>query len=178
MSDQDRTDSSFARLVAESRDSLTRYVQRLLRRKESAEDIVQEAYLRTYTHSDPGRGPLQPYLFTIARNLAFKAHRHERIVDEHIARLDPSSSSDSLEDAESSAEASVLAAERLRLLKDAIGALPPQCRTAFTLRMFHDRSYKEIAAQLDISPKTVEKHIATGTAQVCATLARRYKDVK
>ena len=41
----------------------------------------------------------------------------------------------------------------------AIDALPPKCRTVFTLSRFEDIKNKEIAAQLDISIKTVENQI-------------------
>lgn len=50
--------------------------------------------------------------------------------------------------------------ERNRLVQEAIDRLPPQCRAAFTLRIFHECSYKEVADRLGISVKTVEQHIS------------------
>ncbi len=50
--------------------------------------------------------------------------------------------------------------ERNRLVQEAIDRLPPQCCAAFTLRIFHECSYKEVADRLGISVKTVEKHIS------------------
>ena len=37
--------------------------------------------------------------------------------------------------------------------------LPPRCREVFILHRFKGLSHKEIAGQLDISPKTVENHM-------------------
>jgi RNA polymerase sigma-70 factor (ECF subfamily) len=167
----DPRDPGFARLFVESRDALGRYVRRLVKTRGAAEDIVQEAFLRTYTHGEPSE-PLRPYLFSIARNLASKEHRHARVVD---ASSNQDLSITELHGTCESAEDAALADERMRLLNEAVQSLPPQCRAAFTLRMFQDRSYKEIAAQLRISAKTVEKHIALGTTRVHAALAKRYQ---
>lgn len=63
-----------------------------------------------------------------------------------------------------SAEASApeqLAADHLQSRIDqAINALPERCRMVFILSRFEDMSYREIADQLDIAPKTVENQMA------------------
>jgi len=73
-----------------------------------------------------------------------------------------------------SLEAELLRDERNRLIQEAIDRLPPQCRAAFTLRVFHECSYKEIAERLGISAKTVEKHIAHGLHETHRYVNRRY----
>lgn len=45
------------------------------------------------------------------------------------------------------------------IVDKAIDSLPPKCRTVFSLSRFEELSYKEIAAKLDISVKTVENQI-------------------
>lgn len=164
----------FASFFVDSRQALTRYVRRLVRSPSAAEEIVQEAFLRTYQVGEVS-APLRPYLFSIARNLASNARRHDRVVAKLcIGDMDTAELSSSGESPEDEA----LADERIRLLNEVIGNLPPQRRAAFTLRMFHERSYKEIAAHLRISARTVEKHIAAAVREIHAELARRYKDVK
>ena len=73
-----------------------------------------------------------------------------------------------------SLESELLRDERNRLIQEAIDRLPPQCRAAFTLRVFHECSYKEVAERLGISAKTVEKHIARGLHETHCYLNRRY----
>jgi RNA polymerase sigma factor (sigma-70 family) len=167
-------DQGLTRLFSDSRAALSRYVRRLVGSRSKAEEIVQETYLRAYQHRDDA-DVQPPYLFSIARNLAFKARRHDRVVEAFSAQ---DAHGAQLHGVTESPEETVLADERMRLLNEAIQSLPPQCRAAFTLRMFQDRSYKEIAMQLGISAKTVEKHIALGTTATHAALARRYKEVK
>jgi RNA polymerase sigma-70 factor (family 1) len=66
------------------------------------------------------------------------------------------------------------------LLEQAIARLPPKCKEIFLLSRFGKLSYKEIAANLDISPKTVENQLGKALKMlraflkesgVCLTLA-------
>ena len=44
-------------------------------------------------------------------------------------------------------------------IEKAINQLPPQCRKIFIMNRFNDKSIAQIAEELEISPRTVEKHI-------------------
>jgi RNA polymerase sigma factor (sigma-70 family) len=77
-----------------------------------------------------------------------------------------------------SPETELLRDERNRLIQEAIDQLPPQCRAAFALRIFHGCSYKEVADCLGISAKTVEKHIARGLRETHAYLKGQYSPAR
>ena len=51
------------------------------------------------------------------------------------------------------------AAELQSVIDQAVDQLPERCRLVFVLSRFEQMSHKEIANQLDISPKTVENQI-------------------
>jgi len=53
----------------------------------------------------------------------------------------------------------VLREERLQKLREAIDALPDQMRKCTKLRIYQDRSYKEIAEFMDLSIETVKVHL-------------------
>lgn len=162
----------FSTFFAETRQGLLRYVRRMTRSNESAEDIVQEAYTRTLEQGDAVRVP-KAFLFITARNLAWNARRQQR-----AAGTDALGDLDSLgvpHGEGATTEDGLMADEAALLLKDAIEHLPPQCRAAFTLKVFNACSYKEIAEQLGISTKTVEKHISRGLRDTHAFLRRRYQ---
>ncbi len=54
-----------------------------------------------------------------------------------------------------------LEAEELqKKINEAVDSLPERCRAVFSLSRFEEMSYKEIAAKLDISVKTVENQIS------------------
>jgi RNA polymerase sigma-70 factor (family 1) len=168
-SSDSRTDS-FVKLFAESRQALQRYIRRFVRSGETAKEIAQEAFLRTYRERESVI-TLRAFLFSTARNLAANEIRHRRTVER-----DALASADELRvTAEhESPESGFLRDERNRLVQQAIDRLPPQCRAAFSLRVFHEYSYKEVADHLGISVKTVEKHISHGMRETNRYIRLRY----
>jgi RNA polymerase sigma-70 factor (ECF subfamily) len=162
----------FSSFVTETRSGLLRYVRRLTRSNDSAEDIVQEAYARTLEQGDEVRTP-KAFLFVTARNLVWNARRHQRVAEtDSVADVDDLGA---LHSDGASTEDRLVADEAAARLKAAIEHLPPQCRAAFALKVFNACSYKEIADQLGISTKTVEKHISRGLRDTHAFLRRRYE---
>jgi RNA polymerase sigma-70 factor (ECF subfamily) len=160
-----RTDS-FTKLFAESRQALHRYIRRFVRSGETAKEIAQEAFLRTYRERESVI-TLRAFLFSTARNLAANENRHRRTVERDFDELRSPAVHESL-------ESELLRDERNRLVQQAMDRLPPQCRAAFTLRVFHEYSYKEVADHLGISVKTVEKHISRGMRETNRYLRVRY----
>src|SRR6202049_1486823 len=162
----------FTKLFAESRQALHRYIQRFVGSSETGKESVQEAFLRTYRQRESVT-TLRAFLFSTARNLAANEYRHRRIV-ERGALGDFGDSRVKTE--QESPETELLRDERNQLIQEAIDRLPPQCRAAFALRVFHECSYKEVADRLGISAKTVEKHIARGLRETHSYVNRRYGD--
>lgn len=167
----DSPTETFIKLFAESRQGLLQYIRRFVRSSETAKEIVQEAFLRTYRDRESIVTP-RAFLFSTARNLAANEIRHRRAVERDTL----ASSDEELPiDAEyESPESGLLRDERHRLIQQAIDRLPPQCRAAFTLRVFHECSYKEVADRLGISVKTVEKHISRGIRETNQYLKAQY----
>lgn len=160
----------FSRLFAETREALRRYVRRFVRSDESAEEIVQEAFLRTYEKGDAVQTP-RAFLFSTARNLATDLRRRDRTVAEDS--IGDFSESDVVQ-VRTSLDEVLIADEFSRILKQAIDLLPPQRQAALTLRVFHGYSYKEIAGILGISWRTVEKQVVKGTSCVQKYVLERY----
>jgi RNA polymerase sigma factor (sigma-70 family) len=52
--------------------------------------------------------------------------------------------------------------QRLKILAGAIDALPPRCRDVFIMHKIHELPQREVADQLGIALKTVEKHLRLG----------------
>jgi RNA polymerase sigma-70 factor, ECF subfamily len=160
----------FTKLFAESRQALHRYILRFVGSSETAQEIVQEAFLRTYRQRESVT-TLRAFLFSTARNLAANEYRHRRTMERDAV----GNFGDSWVKSErESLETELLRDERNQLMQEAIDRLPPQCRAAFALRVFHECSYKEVADRLGISAKTVEKHIARGLRETHSYLKRRY----
>jgi RNA polymerase sigma factor (sigma-70 family) len=131
------------------------------------DDLIQEAYTRLWTaeyrHVTNGRS----YLFAVIRNLLIEQARHARIVPmERLGEIDalliPSE--------EPGPDRRVSARQELDRLERIVADLPEQCRRAFELQKFQSLSQREIAQEMNITEKTVEKHLAVALVRVLAAL--------
>lgn len=157
------------RLYSSSHLALRRYVRRLVVSRDTADEVVQEAFLRTYENAGRVETP-RAFLFTTARNLAASARRTDRArKTDALGDFEPLG----VESDEASPETQTLAEEELRLLQQAVAHLSPQCRAVFSLRVFHQCPYKEIARRMGIAPKTVENHMARAVRETHEYLRRR-----
>jgi RNA polymerase sigma factor (sigma-70 family) len=147
--------AALLKLFADSQQALRNYVRKLVKSRETTDDIVQEAFLRTYQQTVPVETP-RAFLFATARNLAFDVARHKRVrkTDSYgdFAALNVVASEESVEGA-------LLADEQSRLLREAMEQLTPRCRAVFALRIFHSCSYQEIAQYMfDFDPSVLKSN--------------------
>jgi RNA polymerase sigma-70 factor (ECF subfamily) len=114
-----------------------------------AEEIVQDLFLDLWRRRDQLtiEDGLTGYLVTAMRHRALNHLRRER----RIVGWTPGVTENAA--AESASESELLDALELQ---DAIAALPARCRLIFTLSRHQDMTYREIAASLGLSVKTVE----------------------
>lgn len=124
------------------------------------DDIVQESYaiLAERELLDDILNP-RAYLFQVAHSLAVRNIRRARIVS--IRAVDDLGQIEIADEA-ATPEQSAIERDDLRRLVEGIASMPPQAREAFILRRVHDLPQREIAARMNLSESTVEKHIARG----------------
>jgi RNA polymerase sigma factor (sigma-70 family) len=143
-----------------------RRLQNMLRRRgqrrEDAEDLVQEAFLRLQIYCNEGKEVRLPeaFLARTALNLAANAREADR---SHLY------TSDVLEDLQimdlSPTPDEVLAAEEcLSQIQALLRSLSQRTRDIFFMHRLHGMSYAQIADHFDISISAIEKHIATAMA--------------
>lgn len=148
-------------LYAAERGRLSRFVRRLLSGGAGAEDLVQQVFLRLLVTGGPEHG--RATLMAAARNLTLNHLRDLRrrgetvLSDEAFARI---------ADAAPSPETVTLYRSELRRLLEAVAALPPRRRDIFVLSRFEGLSHAEIAARLDIAPRTVVNQLVAALASL------------
>lgn len=59
-------------------------------------------------------------------------------------------------------------------VNEVIGQLPMQCQRVFLMSRFENKRYQEIAAELNISPRTVEVHISKALKSLRAALSQEW----
>ena len=137
---------------------LLRYLRELLARREDAEDVAQETYVRLVRAGTALQSEMhiRASMFRAATNLAYDRFRQRRTHGrEHSAELV------NLPDEAPDAERVVAMEQALRVVERTLLALPPRCRQVFLLRTFHEWSYETIAERLGISKRTVEREMQT-----------------
>jgi RNA polymerase sigma-70 factor (ECF subfamily) len=97
---------------------------------------------------------LKSYLLTAVRNSCVDEIRHRRIVHEHEIYTLELKPRDDME-----TENYVLYSDLRQHLIEALGKLPANYREAFQMNRFEGLKYKEIAAKLNVSERTVEVRI-------------------
>lgn len=142
------------------RESLRRYVARLVIKPEDVDDILQDTFVSIHSVNEAGeiRSP-KFYLFAVARRTAYRELKRQsaRIaesIDEAIEKgAEPPAD-------EAPVDRAFEAREYFNTLADVVSDLPPQCRRVFVLRKVFGYSHKEISAAMGISISTVEKYLA------------------
>lgn len=154
----DRRTDLVTRVFTRFRLPLLRYLRELLVRREDAEDVVQETYVRLMRAGNALQSEMhiRASMFRAATNLAYDRFRQRRA----HGRQDDAGLTD-LPDEAPQAERVVAIEQALRLVERTLLELPPRCRQVFLLRTFHEWGYETIAERLGISKRTVEREMQT-----------------
>lgn len=167
--------ASFGLLLARHRDSVIRFLYRMVQRQAVAEELAQEVFLRVYR----ARAAYEPtakfttWLFRIAMHLALNNLRDERgeRAGESLDETTPDSPGRELPDREPSAEQALVAEARLEEVRRAIQALPDKQRAAVLMHKYQEMDYAQIARTLDCSESAVKSLLFRAYEALRARLA-------
>jgi RNA polymerase sigma-70 factor (ECF subfamily) len=136
---------------------LVLYATQLTTNKTQSEEIVQDFFVRFWErhHMLKPANSLKNYLFTSVRNSCFNYLRHQKIKAEYINELEQLSLDHLLYDPDL-----YVVSELQETIIRAIEALPERCREVFVMSRFKGKRNEEIAADLQISVRTVETQIS------------------
>ena len=148
--------------------SLCNYAFTFTGNADSSEDIVQELFTKIWENRREllTEKTIRYYLFTAVRNNSISYLRQVKKAvtvewgdreDEYAAAVEEEREGPEMEDYSG-------------LLEKGIDRLPPKCREVFMLNRFSNMSYKEIAASLEISVKTVENQLGKALKMLRAFL--------
>ena len=144
------------RLVERFRRSLLRYLTELLSRREDAEDVVQETYIRLLNAATLERSEARAraFMFKVATNIAYDRFRQRQTRGSESGAELANIVSDG-----PSPERIVAFDQAVEIVKRTLLELKPRCRQVFLMRTSEDLSYEEIATRLAISKRTVEREM-------------------
>ncbi|SRR5690606_1906177 len=169
MQTQERTGDTVAAYVEalfrEYRAPLSRYLAGLLPNAEDADELLQETYLRLLRQECLGHieANARAYVFQVATNLVrdyFRRRKAHRL-DQHAA-LESHSGERALQEPEESVHLDATLAR----LKAALLALEPAVCRVFLMHRFNDMTYPQIARDLGIGIRTVERYMSIAVASL------------
>jgi RNA polymerase sigma-70 factor (ECF subfamily) len=149
--------------------ALRTFLQGRVPTKSDVDDVVQDSYLKILEARPAGEiNSIRAYLFTIARNTAFKLFRKQRIFSPVPVNELPAWRV--LDGAQSVVETANLRSQDA-LIADAIAVLPARCREIILLRVADGLTPGEIAARLSVSESTVRTQLVRALEK-CTKLLR------
>ncbi|NNF21797.1 MAG: sigma-70 family RNA polymerase sigma factor [Saprospiraceae bacterium] len=150
-----------------------RYVKKLVRNDEMAEDVITQTYTAVWEKSSSfrGTGRLTTWIIGIARNIAFNEFRkntfHSRFSEEHM-------------NADRSSQNIPEHLDRKEKLKQAISALSPKHEEIIELVFFQDLTYPEVSGIINIPVNTVKTRVFHAKQALKRELSKRnitYDDI-
>lgn len=159
---------ALAVLYGQTSPRLMAVLLRLLRRRDLAEDLLHDVYLRVWDRAgsyDPKRGSASGWLLALTRNAALdycRQRRHQvEFADDGIETLDGADPLDPAVLADASAEA--------RALQACIERLEAEPRQCLRLAYYEGLTYDELARRLDRPVGTVKSWVrrSLGRLRLC-----------
>jgi RNA polymerase sigma-70 factor (ECF subfamily) len=170
-------DGAFAELVQRYRARVFgSFVKRLGDRQE-AEDLTQEVFLRLYRYRQryQPRARFATWLFHVSQNVARNALRSRRRrpalrLEALASPADPATAEALLADRGEAPSRRIERSELAGVVRAAVSSLAGRQRAAVELHQFHDRTYAEVAAELDMTPKAAKSLLYRARNELRETL--------
>jgi RNA polymerase sigma-70 factor, ECF subfamily len=173
--------SAFSELVQHYDRRVFRMAKQITQNDDDAEDVLQEAFLKAYTHLDDfqGNSKFYTWIVRIAVNEALMKLRKRRS-DRSVPLDEPI---DTGEDEvpreiavwEDNPEETYSREELAELLDEAVQSLKPAYRTVFVLRDIEEMSIEETAEALGLSISAVKSRLLRARLQLREKLTRQFK---
>jgi RNA polymerase sigma-70 factor (ECF subfamily) len=170
--------NSFVRLVGPYERRLFSAILRITKHQEDAEDVMQEALLRAYTHIKTFRGEsrFSTWLTRIGVNQALmclRARRRATVSLGCVSVHEEDSITLDFPDSRPNPEQHCGKAELEETLHRLIGTLPLSFRTVFVMRYLQERSTEETAKTLGISVAATKSRLLRGRRHLQQQLSKR-----
>ncbi len=167
-------------IVQQNNRRLFRLARSIVRDEHDAEDVVQESYVRAFTHLSEFRGEssLSTWLTRIALNEAYGRLRRRR-ASVNVENIETAGVTEAqiipfpLWSSQPDPERSMAQQQINKILERAIDALPEPFRLVLVARLIEDMSIEETAELLGLRPQTVKTRLHRARALLRGDLERR-----
>ncbi len=174
---QEGDEQAYVELVNRFRNRLMSFIYRYVNDMEQAEDIVQDALLKLYTHKHYYKNiaKFSTWIYTIAANLAkteLRKKKSRKVT--YLSQMGPEERDYELPAVEPDTDELAQSEYIEKKIQAAIQKLPLHFRTVTILRDIQELSYEEISKIVDVPLGTVKSRINRARIQ----LQKELKDLK
>lgn len=157
-------------LIEEHSANLTAFCMSYVKDRMVAEEIVSDVFLSIWKNSDrlESIANVKVYLYSAIKNRAYNYLKRRRLLSS-FEDLRQDELAYHLDDSEESGFEEELVQELLKEIEN----LPAQCRNIFKLVKIDGLKYREVAALLEISIKTVETQVSIGIKKITNSLVKK-----
>ena len=155
--DEQTKKRKFEELFIQNFPKIKAFAYKLLQAEEDAEDIAQDVFVKLWD-TDEVWGEvdsLDTYLYAMTRNRIYNFLKHKQVEDNYKEKL----GNGKTESTEQEFYDVLYAKELQILVKLALDQMPAQRRRVFEMSRYANMSNQEIADRLQLSVRTVERHI-------------------
>lgn len=157
-------ESAYQALVEKYERALYHHIRKTVRNEQVVEDLVQESFIKAFEALDTysPEYAFSTWLYRIAKNHAIdflrKRKLRTRSIDKPI-RTKEGEMDYQVPDTTYRPDQHIVDDQRKELIQEAIDSLPPKYYRVIVLRHQQEKSYQEIADELDLPLGTVKAHI-------------------
>ncbi|GIV61562.1 sigma-70 family RNA polymerase sigma factor [Rhodocaloribacter litoris] len=157
-------EAAYNELMAKYQNALYRHIQRMVRDRGEVDDLVQECFIKAFSALDSysSEYAFSTWLYKIATNHTIDYLRKRKLptfsIDRPIQTRDGELEYE-VPDTTYRPDRHIVEDQRRELIQEAIDALPPKYHRVIVMRHQQEKSYEEIARELDLPLGTVKAHI-------------------
>ena len=162
---------AYQELMMKYQGALTRHVQKMVRKQGEVDDLVQECFIKAFSalKSYSTDYAFSTWLYKIATNHTIDFLRKKKLATMSIDK--PINTKDGeveyeLPDTTYRPDRHIVEDQRRELIQAAIEQLPEKYHRVIVMRHQQEKSYEEIAQELDLPLGTVKAHIFRARAQM------------
>lgn len=170
--------TAYTELLEKYRKAIWYRIRKIVRDNAVVDDLVQESFAKAFAAlaSYSAKYAFSTWLYRISENHAIDYVRKKRLATVSIDQ--PRDTRDGemkieLPDTTYRPDRRIMEDQRKTLIQEAIDALPPKYHRVIVLRHQQDKSYEEIAQELDVPLGTVKAHIFRARASLRNYLRER-----
>lgn len=161
--------AAFGEIFERYYDLLHTFAKHILKDSFVAEDIVQNVFIKVWIRKEQinSKLSLRSYLLVVTRNELFDYMR----LRYNLLRRDINDTQLNVADGETDIGEYVVSRERAGFIDAAMRSMPDKRREIFAMRYDRNMTNAEIAHALNLSIRTVEKHVDLAIKQIRRTIS-------